>query len=139
MKTIDQGIIDLLKKDARMTVTKLATELGVSRITIDNHIKALEQNRIITGYTVRLGKEDFNQRVSGWVMIVASANGEEAVIIQLRNMREIVKIFTTNGRWDLAVEIETHSLVEFDQALSKLRQVKGIEETQTSLLLSARH
>ena len=72
-------------------------------------------------------------------MIVASANGEEAVIIQLRNMREIVKIFTTNGRWDLAVEIETHSLVEFDQALSKLRQVKGIEETQTSLLLSARH
>ena len=72
-------------------------------------------------------------------MIVASANGEEAVIIQLRNMREIVKIFTTNGRWDLAVEIETQSLVEFDQALSKLRQVKGIEETQTSLLLSARH
>ena len=139
MKTIDQGIIDLLKKDARMTVTKLATELGVSRITIDNHIKALEQNRIITGYTVCLGKEDFNQRVSGWVMIVASANGEEAVIIQLRKMREIVKIFTTNGRWDLAVEIETQSLVEFDQALSKLRQVKGIEETQTSLLLSARH
>lgn len=72
-------------------------------------------------------------------MIVASANGEEAVIIQLRKMREIVKIFTTNGRWDLAVEIETQSLVEFDQALSKLRQVKGIEETQTSLLLSARH
>lgn len=139
MKAIDQGIIDLLKKDARMTVTKLATELGVSRITIDNHIKALEQNRIITGYTVCLGKEDFNQRVSGWVMIVASANGEEAVIIQLRNMREIVKIFTTNGRWDLAVEIETQSLVEFDQALSKLRQVKDIEETQTSLLLSARH
>ena len=139
MKAIDQGIIDLLKKDARMTVTKLATELGVSRITIDNHIKALEQNRIITGYTVCLGKEDFNQRVSGWVMIVASANGEEAVIIQLRKMREIVKIFTTNGRWDLAVEIETQSLVEFDQALSKLRQVKGIEETQTSLLLSARH
>jgi len=54
-------------------------------------------------------------------------------------MREIVKIFTTNGRWDLAVEIETQSLVEFDQALSKLRQVKGIEEKQTSLLLSARH
>jgi DNA-binding Lrp family transcriptional regulator len=72
-------------------------------------------------------------------MIVASANGEEAVIIQLRKMREIVKIFTTNGRWDLAVEIETQSLVEFDQALSKLRQVKGIEETQTSLLLSVRH
>lgn len=139
MKTIDQSIIDLLKKDARMTVTKLAAELGVSRITIDNHIKALERNRIITGYNVCLGNEDFNQRVSGWVMIVASANGEEAVIIQLRKMREIVKIFTTNGRWDLAVEIETQSLVEFDQALSKLRQVKGIEETQTSLLLSARH
>lgn len=54
MKTIDQGIIYLLKKDARMTVTKLAAELGVSRITIDNHIKALEQNRIITSYTVCL-------------------------------------------------------------------------------------
>ena len=58
MKTIDQSIIDLLKKDARMTVTKLAAELGVSRITIDNHIKALERNRIITGYNVCLGNED---------------------------------------------------------------------------------
>ena len=51
---------------------------------------------------------------------------------------EITKIYTTNGKWDLAAEIQSENLESFDRALSRLRAIDGIEETETSLLLSSR-
>jgi DNA-binding Lrp family transcriptional regulator len=53
-------------------------------------------------------------------------------------MPEIARLFTTNGRWDLAAEIQTQTLETFDTAISRLRQIPGIKETDTSLLLSSR-
>ena len=52
-------------------------------------------------------------------------------------MPEISCLNTTNVRWDLAAEIQTPTLEAFDVAISRLRQIQGIRETNTSLLLSS--
>ena len=52
-------------------------------------------------------------------------------------MPEISRLDTTNVRWDLAAEIQTPTLEAFDVAISRLRQIQGIRETNTSLLLSS--
>ena len=138
MNDLDASIIALLKRNARMSVTQMSHELGASRVTIDAHIKKMEQSGVITGYTVTLGAEEFRHNVSGWVMINVDANKEEAAIRKLIDMPEISRLFTTNGRWDLAAEIQTQTLETFDTAISRLRQIPGIKETDTSLLLSSR-
>ena len=138
MNDLDASIIALLKRNARMSVTQMSHELGASRVTIDAHIKKMEQSGVITGYTVTLGAEEFRHNVSGWIMINVDANKEEAAIKKLIAMPEISRLFTTNGRWDLAAEIQTQTLETFDTAISRLRQIPGIKETDTSLLLSSR-
>ena len=138
MNNLDSQIIALLKRNARMSVTQMAQELAVSRVTIDNHIKKMEQSGVITGYTVKLGTEEFRHKVSGWILISVAANEEERAIDQLVNMPEISRLHTTNGKWDLAAEIQVLSLENFDSTISRLRQVKGIMDTDTSLLLSSR-
>ena len=89
-------------------------------------------------YTVTLGAEEFRHNVSGWILINVTANDEEDIIHEMIAMPEISRLFTTNGRWDLAAEIQTPSLETFDTAISRLRQIPGIKETDTSLLLSSR-
>ena len=138
MNNLDSQIIALLKRNARMSVTQMARELAVSRVTIDTHIKKMEQNGVITGYTVKLGAEEFRHKVSGWILISVTANEEERAIEQLVHMPEITRLHTTNGKWDLAAEIQVLSLENFDSTISRLRQVKGIMDTDTSLLLSSR-
>ncbi|MGB1104840.1 MAG: Lrp/AsnC family transcriptional regulator, partial [Candidatus Puniceispirillaceae bacterium] len=115
MKDLDASIIALLKSNARMSVTQMSQELGASRVTINSHIRKMEQSGIITGYTVTLGAEEFRHeefrhKVSGWVMITVDASKEEAVIDELAGMPQIARLFTTNGRWDLAAEIQTSTL-----------------------------
>ena len=41
-----------------------------------------------------------------------------------------------DGAFDLVAEIEVADLAEFDEVLSKVRQIEGIERSETSLLLA---
>ena len=93
---------------------------------------------MITGYTVTIGVEEFRHNVSGWILINVSANEEEDIISQMIMMPEISCLYTTNGRWDLAAEIQTPTLEAFDVAISRPRQIPGIRKTDTGLLLSSR-
>ena len=138
MKDLDNQIIALLKRNARMLVTQMARELGVSRVTIDAHIKKMETSGVISGYTVKLGTEEFRHKVSGWILISVQANKEEHAIEKMIGTPEISRLHTTNGKWDLAAEIQVPTLEHFDAVISKLRQIDGITETDTSLLLSSR-
>jgi len=138
MNNLDASIISLLKRNARISVTQMSHELGVSRVTIDSHIRKMESSGVITGYTVTLGTEEFRHNISGWIMINVSANQEEEIIDKMISMPEITRLHTTNGRWDLAAEIQTSTLEAFDTAISRLRQIHGIKDTDTSLLLSSR-
>jgi|TARA_X000000950_G_scaffold115828_1_gene145431 DNA-binding Lrp family transcriptional regulator len=138
VNNLDASIIALLKRNARMSVTQMSHELAVSRVTIDSHIKKMETSGVITGYTVTLGAEEFRHNVSGWIMINVLANEEENIITKMISMPEITRLHTTNGRWDLAAEIQTSTLEAFDTAISRLRQIPGIKDTDTSLLLSSR-
>jgi DNA-binding Lrp family transcriptional regulator len=45
-------------------------------------------------------------------------------------------LHTTNGRWDIVAELATDTLQEFDEALRRIGKVKGVANTETSLLLS---
>jgi DNA-binding Lrp family transcriptional regulator len=137
-ENLDTSIIKSLKQDARMSVTQMSKDLGVSRVTIDSRIKKMENNGDITGYTVTLGAENFSETVSSWVMFDIVAKSEQATICRLLKMPEVTRLFTTNGRWSLAAEIQTETLQEMSLTIAQLRQIPDVRETEASLLLSSR-
>jgi DNA-binding Lrp family transcriptional regulator len=134
----DQAIISLLQKDGRMSVQDMAQALNLTRATVTKRMSRLEAESLITGYTAVIGKDFFDKKIRGWVMISTVPNMEENAIVQMKLISEVRKIYTTNGKWDLAAEIRAVDLESFDTALSKIRQVTGIENTETNLLLSSR-
>lgn len=54
MDDTDQKLIGLLRQDARMSIADLAHKLKVSRGTINNRLRKLEDSQVIVGYTIRL-------------------------------------------------------------------------------------
>jgi DNA-binding Lrp family transcriptional regulator len=54
MDDTDRQLISLLRKDARLNVAALAARLGVSRGTVSNRLRKLEDAHVIDGYSVRL-------------------------------------------------------------------------------------
>ncbi|HXZ00826.1 MAG TPA: Lrp/AsnC family transcriptional regulator [Stellaceae bacterium] len=136
MDDTDRRLIALLRDNARLPVASLAQLLKVSRGTVQNRIDRLLAEGVIGGFTLRLKPEAEPQRVRAITMVAVDGEHASAVIRALRGIPEVQALHTTNGRWDIVVELGVDSLEAFDQALQRIRLIKGISNSETSLLLS---
>lgn len=134
---IDRKLLALLRANAREPAITLARKLKISRGTVQNRIaKLLKEGRIL-GFTVRTAPDADHDRVRAMMSIAIEGEQSAKVIRALRGFSEVQAIYTTNGRWDLVVELSTETLACFSQALDQIRTVAGIAQTETSILLAS--
>jgi len=136
MDALDQQLIALLRKDARTNVAALAKKLGVSRGTVTNRIARLEASGVIVGYTVRLRPDAEPSEITAWMSVAVEGNQTRAVIASLLGEPGVAELHDTNGRWDLLAGLRATSLTELSQVLERIRLIRGISSTETSLHLA---
>ena len=135
MDTLDQQLLALLRIDARTSHATLAKKLGVSRGTIANRLSRLERTGLIIGYTVRLRPEAKPEEIRAWVSIAVEGDRTREVVRALLGEPALTSLHDTNGRWDLLAEVHAASLDELAKVLERIRKIKGIETTETSIHL----
>jgi DNA-binding Lrp family transcriptional regulator len=135
MDAVDHQLLSLMRQDARTTVATLAHKLGVSRGTVTNRITKLEDAGVIVGYTVRLRPDAQPQGIAAWMSIAVEGNTTRAVIDRLLGEPGVASLHDTNGRWDLLAELRAANLSELSQVLERIRLVRGISNTETSIHL----
>jgi len=138
MDDIDRTLIRLLRENARSPVSALATACGVSRGTIQNRLARLQADGTIQGFTIRLRAEANPHEVRAVMLVEVAGSRMAAVIRALRGLPAVAAVHTTNGRWDLVVELAAASLADFDAVLRRVRLIEGIANSETSLMLSDR-
>lgn len=136
MNNTDAQILGLLRNNARLSITAIAQHVKVSRVTVQKRIEYMEEQGIITGYTIRLKPNFEKNMIRAWMNIQVEGNKASTVIQQLRINPAVQTLHTTNGKWDLLVELTAENLENFDKALEKIRKISGIHNTETSILLS---
>ena len=133
----DQGLLAMLRADARTSVVDLASRLGVSRATVQNRMRRLEDNGVILGYTIAMGSAVEKPAVRALMSIRVESVHEADVIASLRGDPQVTAVHHTTGRWDLIAEIQTDSLSSFNKIVGALRLIEGIKATETNLLLDS--
>lgn len=136
MDDLDRQLIALLRKDARLPVATLAAKLGVSRGTVANRLRRLEDEQVIVGYGVRLRPDAEPQYIRAWMAVLVDGNQTRTVVASLLGEPAVESLHDTNGRWDLLAELRAGSMAELSQVLERIRLIKGIANTETSILLS---
>jgi DNA-binding Lrp family transcriptional regulator len=135
MDALDQQLLAQLRLNARSSVATLAHRLGVSRGTVSNRIARLEDSGVIVGYTVRLRPDTEPDHISAWMNIAVEGNQTRAVIGTLLGEPGVAALHDTNGRWDLLAELRAVNLGELAEVLERVRLIKGIANTETSIHL----
>jgi DNA-binding Lrp family transcriptional regulator len=138
MDMTDQNLIAELRRDGRASVMTLAERLGVSRATIRARMSRLQSAGEILGFTVITRGDLADAPVRGLMMIGIEGRGAERITTRLSGLPQVTAVHSTNGRWDLIVELAARSLVELDQVLNQIRGMEGVTSSETSLLLSTR-
>lgn len=135
MDETDHQLIALLRHDARLSVAALAARLGVSRGTVTNRMRRLEDDSVIVGYTVRLRPDVPRSEITAWMSIAVDGNQTRSVIASLLGEPGVATLHDTNGRWDLLAELRAENLQALAKVLERIRLLKGISNTETSIHL----
>ncbi len=135
MNSDDKDLLALLKEDARASVTTLAARLGLSRATVQTRMARLVEDGTISRFTIDVSQGQAGDEIRAVMFVEVQGNQTRSVTRRMRRLPEISQLHTTNGSWDLVAHIVTPSLAEFDRTLRDVREIPGVLNSETCLLL----
>ena len=138
LDALDRQLIELLRVNARLPMVKLAKALGCARSTAQLRLKALEDAGVISGYTVGVTAGRPSSSIRAMVLISIESRNEHDVVRALTKRHEIVKLYSVSGRYDLCAMLTTDSTQELDAVIDKIRVIKGVVDTFSTILLSTK-
>ncbi len=138
MDDTDRKLIALLEADARQPTAVLARKLDLSRSTVQDRLRRLEEKGIVGGYTVRL-RDDFARRlITAHVMISVNPKFGDRVVHALKQMPGLRALHAISGVYDLIAVVRAETTAEIDAMLDQIGAITGIEKTMSSIVLSTK-
>jgi len=139
MRSIDQTdkqLLALLKNNGRASITELAANLGVSRVTVKSRIASLRADGIIRRFTIDVADLVDQDIIHAVSLVELQLAKVEKVHRSLKSFPEISSLHTTNGKWAIVARSETQNLAAFDMFLNRLGKLDGVSNVETCLLLT---
>ncbi|MCI4169553.1 Lrp/AsnC family transcriptional regulator [Bacillus spizizenii] len=84
MDEIDRKLLELLQEDARITIIELSKKLNLSRPSLNERLRRLQENGVIQGFTARVSAEAIGK---GTIVIIQIGN----LKIECRRFEELIK------------------------------------------------
>jgi DNA-binding Lrp family transcriptional regulator len=133
-------LLKLLRDNAALKPSQLASLLGQPEAEITARIKALEQDRVILGYRTVLNEEKLGRDIVRAVIEVKitpeRGGGFDRLADRIAKYNEVESCYLMSGGYDLLVIVVGNTLREVASFVSeKLATIHGVISTATHFLL----
>jgi DNA-binding Lrp family transcriptional regulator len=135
---LDRNLLALLQADARTSTADLARQLGVARTTVLARLARLERERVIAGYTVRLGQDEGERGVEAYVGITTAPKSAALVTQRLAALPELRQLCSVSGEFDYLALLHAETPARLDVLLDEIGAIEGVLKTTTSVVLARR-
>ena len=134
----DEELLALLRLNARTPVAVLARRLKLSRTTVQDRLKRLEENGVIAGYALRLSSEIEKGGIRAFVTIEVEPRRAVDVGHAMQRMPQIETLHTVSGKVDLIALVKTQSAEDMDKVLDHIGEIPGVTGTESAIILSTK-
>jgi len=97
MDESDRKILDLLRDNARMSLSEIGSAVGISRVSVKKRMTAMEEAGIIKGYRAIIDEEQIRKGIRYTIDIEAIPEEYAEVVKVLQKDRELEEIYSTTG------------------------------------------
>jgi DNA-binding Lrp family transcriptional regulator len=133
-------LLKLLRENAALKPSQLASLLNMTEAEVTARIKAYEADGVILGYRTVLNEEklgvDLVRAVIEVKITPERGGGFDRLAERIAKYREVISCYLMSGSYDLLVLVEGNSLREVATFVSeKLATIQGVLSTATHFLL----
>jgi Lrp/AsnC family transcriptional regulator, leucine-responsive regulatory protein len=136
--SIDREILDLLRENARRTVTDIAARVNLSAAPVKRRIERLERLGVIVGYTLVVDHGKLDGLLEAFTELrFAGTTGFDAIVETATDIPEVKEIFTTAGDPDALARIRVQDAEHLKHVVNQLRRADHVTGTKTLMVLDS--
>ena len=134
---LDEKILKLITKNARIPFLEVARECGVSGAAIHQRVQRLLNVGVVKGSEFIVSPQKLGYNTCAYMGIyLEKANYHNKVVAALRNIPEVVECHYTTGQYAIFVKIQTKTNKHLKRLIdNELQDVEGIARTETFISL----
>jgi DNA-binding Lrp family transcriptional regulator len=132
----DHSLLRYLRRNARTPSAELARRLKLSRSTVQARLERLERAGVIAGYTIAMGQGVDAAVIRATVLVQVEPRATAAIVAALNRMREVESLFTTAGRFDMAITLAAPGTPQLDAALDQIGALEGVRGMESLIHLT---
>lgn len=134
---LDQKIIRLLIKNARMSYSEIGQQVGISRVAVKMRVQAMEEKGIIEEYTTIINPQKISGAVSCYFEIETEPDELMNVAEILKENDTITQIYRVTGKSRLHVHAVASSNDEMEKLIYEtIDQLPGVTECSCNMIFS---
>ncbi len=134
------ALLRLLQKEARFDVEDLKSRLNMSRTSVYDKIKKLENEGYIKNYVALIDREKVG--LSIMVIVTVSLTSQRAETVEafseeVSKLDEVVEAYVTGGLFDYVLKVIVKDLSEYNTFIAKkLSVIPSVSNIKSSFVVS---
>ena len=136
-ENLDRKLVNALLGDGRASLRSLAEELDVSVTTVSNHLKDLEEDGIITGYTPKVDYDALGYDVTAVVQLKVEGSALPDVTDRLQEHKQMISVYEVTGDYDIIAIGKFTDTDGMNDQIKEMLVDPEIKESNTSVVLNA--
>jgi Lrp/AsnC family transcriptional regulator for asnA, asnC and gidA len=134
---LDQKILKMITKNARIPFLEVARECGVSGAAIHQRVQRLFNIGVVEGSEFIVSPQKLGYNTCAYMGIyLDKAKYHTTVAEALRKIPEIVECHYTTGQYAIFIKIQTKNNVHLKHIIdTELQEIEGISRTETFISL----
>ena len=127
MDSIDEKIIQILQKDGRISMQKLAKELPMSVPATCDRVRKLEDYGVIEGYSAVVDYAKVGKSINAFILCSLRIGELSSNIRWVQRTPTIVSAYVCAGRYPLLLQVACDDMQEFQELVNTLYTCSTIE------------
>ncbi|MCW2951844.1 MAG: transcription regulator AsnC [Conexibacter sp.] len=133
---VDRAILELLREDARRTLTDIAQRVNLSAAPVKRRIDRLERSGVIAGYTVEIDHTRLGPSVEAFTELRFTGTTDvEEIVAAAARLPEVHEVYTTAGDPDALVHVRVDGVEHLQRVINQLRHSGSVIGTKTLMVL----
>ncbi len=135
-ENLDAKLINALLGDGRASLRSLAEDLDVSVTTVSNHLRDLEDEGVIEGYTPRVNYDALGYDVTAIIQLKVEGSALPEITERLRDQKQMTTVYEVTGDYDVIAIGKFTDTDGMNAQIKELLTDADIRESNTSVVLN---
>ena len=133
MDKIDEKILDILQRDARVSNKHIAEKVHLSPPAVTARINKMESMGIIEGYSTVINAKKMDKNIMARINLIQVRGTREQIVGVLNSNPNVINYEHITGRYALSVKVLVTQTSELEETIDILRK---FGTTETLIILS---